>query len=118
MSKRDPALYAEDMLVACNRVQEYTRGFSRERFLSDTLVSDAVVRNLEVIGEAARHVPDELRARFADIPWRSIVAFRNIAIHAYGSVSLERVWAIVTEDIPALAPRLRQMLETLDRESA
>ena len=74
--------YIEDMIGFCDRVLDYTEGLSLDEFVDDRLVYDATLRNLELIGEAATHIPDEIRAEHSDIPWRMIVATRNQLIHA------------------------------------
>ena len=75
---------------------------------------DAVVRNLEVIGEAARHVPDSIRQKFADIPWADIVGMRSILIHEYFGVDFEILWHTVQIDVPSLVPGLKSILDHND----
>jgi uncharacterized protein with HEPN domain len=89
MSKRDIRLYLHDMLNAISKVERFTAGLDYERFESNEMVIDAVVRNLEVIGEAARNIPPDLRARYTEIEWHRIIGFRNVAIHAYFVVEVE-----------------------------
>jgi len=84
------------------------------RFWENDLVADAVVRNLEVIGEAARYVPEELRARFQEVSWRRVVGFRNVVVHKYFAVDLEIVWTIVSEHLPHLKRVVQRMLDTLE----
>jgi uncharacterized protein with HEPN domain len=79
------------MLNAISKVERFTAGLDYERFESNEMVIDAVVRNLEVIGEAARNIPPDLRARYTEIEWPRIIGFRNIAIHAYFVVDLQIV---------------------------
>lgn len=75
------------------------------------------MRNLEVIGEAAGHLTPEFRQQFAEIPWKDIIGFRNIAIHGYFRVDLNIVWEIAHRDVPELMPKLENMLGELDRRS-
>jgi uncharacterized protein with HEPN domain len=84
---------------------------SYEAFLGNRLVIDAVVRNLEVIGEAARHIPDDVQTRFPDVPWVEMKGMRNILIHEYFGVSLEIVWKTVRENLPPVEPMLRKVLK-------
>jgi uncharacterized protein with HEPN domain len=94
-----------------DRIAEYTTGVSYEAFLGNRLVIDAVVRNLEVIGEAARHIPDDVQTRFPDVPWVEMKGMRNILIHEYFGVSLEIVWKTVRENLPPVEPMLRKILK-------
>jgi uncharacterized protein with HEPN domain len=106
---RDPA-YLEHMLEAMARVQRYVGRKRRAGFLGDTLLQDAVIRNIEIVGEAARRVSPEFAARHAEIPWRDIVGMRHRLIHGYLNVNVDTVWDVVERDLPALAPRLRALL--------
>ncbi|HXV21826.1 MAG TPA: DUF86 domain-containing protein [Desulfuromonadales bacterium] len=94
-----------------DRIAEYTAGMSYEAFLGNRLVIDAVVRNLEVIGEAARHIPDDVQTRFPHVPWVEMKGMRNILIHEYFGVSLEIVWKTVQENLPPVEPKLRELLK-------
>jgi uncharacterized protein with HEPN domain len=94
----------------CARVAEYTDGLSREEFEKKQLVYDATLRNLELIGEAARNVPDEVRAEAPDVPWRRVVAVRNILIHGYLGIDNDVILDIVQNEIG----KLLRALEKLD----
>lgn len=107
---REWRLYVADMKARCARVREYTAGQSREQFESNPLVYDATLRNLELLGEAARHVPEEARARAPDVPWRRVVAVRNILIHGYLGIDNDVIWGIVQNEIG----KLLRALEKLD----
>ena len=73
--------------------------------MKNEMVVDAVIRNLEIVGEAARNIPEEGRSKYSDIPWKRVVGFRNIVIHGYFDVDLEIVWVIAKERLPELKPR-------------
>ena len=107
---REWRLYVADMRTFCARVAEYTDGLSREEFEKTRLVYDATLRNLELIGEAARNVPDEVRAKAPDVPWRQVVAVRNILIHGYLGIDNDVIWDIVQNEIE----KLLRALEKLD----
>jgi uncharacterized protein with HEPN domain len=94
------------------RVLAYSQGVEREAFTADGMRYDATLRNLELMGEAATHVPDELRARAPGIPWRQVIATRNRLIHAYLGIDLDTVRSIVREDVPALHRDLIALLAT------
>jgi|YNPNPStandDraft_1061719.scaffolds.fasta_scaffold33590_4 uncharacterized protein with HEPN domain len=112
MSKRDVRLFLRDMVEAITKIERYTAGLDFSAFEANDMVVDAVVRNLEIIGEAARHIPEHLRRRSPAVHWQRVVGLRNIVIHAYFDVDLEIVWVIATQQLPAL----RQALEALQSE--
>ncbi len=107
---RDYGLYLEDILENSEKASRYVQGMTLEQFQADEKTSDAVVYNLAIIGEAVKHVPEELRARYPDVEWRKIAAFRDIAIHAYGSVNRTIVWDIVQQQLPPLRAQVRRIL--------
>lgn len=111
-SDRDISLYLEDMAEFCDRVLEYTRGMDAAALRADSMRRDAVLRNLELIGEAATHVPDAIRAAHSEIPWRSIIATRNRLIHAYLGIDADTVWSIVATDVPNLRAQLAAIFKT------
>lgn len=101
--------YIEDMIGFCDHVLKYTDGLSLDDFIDNRLVYDATLRNLELIGEAATHIPDETRKKYPDIPWRIIVATRNQLIHAYLGIDNDTLWSIIREDVPELIIQLREL---------
>ena len=110
--QREWRCFIEDMIGFCERVLSYTDGLDRKTFVADTLVYDASLRNLELIGEAATRVRDSIRVQYPEIPWRSIVGVRNRIIHVYPGVDDDIIWSVIQEDIPLLLPKLRGMLGT------
>jgi len=110
VSKRDHRLFLADMLEAIEKIERYTHGLSREDLWQDDLVADAVVRNLEVIGEAARHVPEALRAAHPEIDWRRVVGLRNVVVHEYFAIDLDVVWVVIKKHLPQLKRVVRTML--------
>lgn len=113
MSKRDPRLFLTDMLEAIAKIERYTDGLSFEQFEANEMLLDAVVRNLEIIGEAARYIPPTLREQYAQVEWSRVVGFRNIVIHAYFAVDVEIVWVIATQRLSELKVVLIEMLQAL-----
>ena len=111
-SERDSWLYVEDMCAFCERVLAYTQDIDRETFTADVMRYDATLRNLELLGEAATHVPESLRDRAPRVPWRQVIATRNRLIHAYLGIDSDTVWSIVHDDIPALHGHLLKLLAT------
>ncbi|ASJ04562.1 HepT-like ribonuclease domain-containing protein [Thermococcus barossii] len=113
MSKRDPCLFLDDILEAIFRIEEYTEGYEFEDFIRDRKTVDAVLRNLEVIGEAARYVPEEIKEQHADVPWKRIIGLRNVVIHHYFGVDLNIVWTIVRLQLPDLKKSVEKIVEEL-----
>ncbi|MGB9605853.1 MAG: DUF86 domain-containing protein [Bryobacteraceae bacterium] len=114
MSRRPVRTLLEDMLVRIGRIERYVIGFDRAAFIHDEKTGDSVVRNLEVIGEAANRLPPEFRQHHAHIPWGRIIGLRHRIVHAYFDVDLELVWEIVCNELPNLKVELRSLLERLE----
>ena len=104
-TERDERLYLADMRDAADKILRYTSG-GRAAFFSDAMVQDAVIRNLEVMGEAVRQVSATTRSAHPDIPWSQIAGTRDRVIHGYFTVDLEIVWEIVETELPPLHQRL------------
>jgi len=120
MKKRDLGShdFLTHMLESANRVLKYTSGMSRSQFLENSMVQDAVIRNIEIIGEAANNLLEadpEYRKHDSPIPFAQIYGMRNRICHGYFSVSLEMVWDAVEVDIPGLSALLRNMLSSLEK---
>lgn len=107
---RDPWLYLEDVEASCRKVMKYVEGYSFEEFLRDDKTFDAVIRNLEVIGEAVKHVPQDLTAGHPDIPWRQIAGMRDFLAHVYFALDLEVLWNVVSVEVPKLASAVDEIL--------
>lgn len=108
---RDCTMYLDDMIACCRKVMEYTSEKDRAAFFSGGLVYDAVVRNLEVLGEAAKNVPEEIRRRYPEIEWRKIAGLRDVLAHFYFGLEEETLWDVVKNKIPALLPVLERIRE-------
>lgn len=118
--RRDPLVYLAHMLESIERAERFTVD-GKARFLVDEMVRDAVLRNFEVIGEAAKRLDDAYRSAHPEIPWRSLAGLRDVLIHQYEGVDPERVWALVEHDLPDLKRAIRALLpplEELERELA
>jgi uncharacterized protein with HEPN domain len=105
---RDDRLLLSDLLETIQRIEKYASE-GRERFETDELVQTWIVHHLQILGEAARGLSADLRARASDIPWPQIIAMRNILVHAYFGVDLETVWSTVENDLPHLKSRLEAL---------
>jgi hypothetical protein len=109
MPKRDPDLLLEDMLAAVQKIERYTAGMDQESFLHDEKTLDAVARNLEILGEAAKQLPGDFLAQHPGVPWRQIAGLRNRIVHEYFGLDLELIWQVVRHDLPQLETWLKNV---------
>lgn len=109
MSKRNVPLYLEDIKGSIKRIEGYTKRLSFNSFSKDEKTVDAVIRNLEIIGEAANNIPKEIKVNYPDIPWEKMISMRNKIIHEYFGVDLDILWATIKEDIPELKRKIRKI---------
>ncbi len=109
---REWRFYVQDMLVFGEKVLSYTDGLNYEAFVADGLTYDATLRNIQLIGKAATHIPTEVRESHPEVPWRAIIGARNRVVHAYLGIDDDVVWDIIQTDVPDLLPKLRGMLES------
>ena len=107
---REWRFYLQDMIDFAEAVMAYTQGMTLETFVASELHFDATVRKLELIGEAATHVPAVVRDEHPEIPWRLVIAARNRLIHGYLGIDNDTLWSMVRDDVPALLPKLRSIL--------
>ncbi|MCI5158347.1 MAG: DUF86 domain-containing protein [Candidatus Electrothrix sp. AUS1_2] len=110
MSERDRRLLLEDMLACLKKILRYTQGHNYESFVSDEKTTDAVIRNFEIIGEAAGRIDEDYRAQHPDVAWHRLRGFRNRLIHAYFGVDYEIVWDIIENNIESLVQRLEELI--------
>jgi uncharacterized protein with HEPN domain len=108
MSRRKWTLFVTDMQEACTKIADYTSGMGFDEFCADSRTVDAVVRNLEIIGETSTGIPEEKKLLKPDVDWAAIKGLRNRIVHEYFGLSLSVIWAIVQSDLPALAQQLRE----------
>ena len=109
---RDYKLYLEDILQAIKSIDKYTKGLTIGKFRKNSLIIDAVVRNMEVIGEAAKNVPINIRAKTSDVEWKKISGLRDILIHEYFGVDTEILWDVVKNKLPDLKKKINLLMRT------
>lgn len=111
---REPKVFLEDILTAANKVLKYTKGLSYDDLIDNDLVSDAVIKNILVIGEATKNISDEIREANPHVEWRKMAGMRDMMIHGYFSINYRIVWDVVQNKIPALKKQMEQLLKTID----
>lgn len=116
--KRDIKVYLQDILESILAIEEYTGALAEEDFYSNRQVQDAVVRRLEIIGEAVKNIDEYFKNKYPDIPWKKIAGMRDVVAHEYFGVKLERIWEVVKSDVPDLKKRIMKIKETLQEEES
>ena len=111
--KRTYRDYILDILTSIQEIEEFVEGMDFEEFVKDRKTINAVIRGLEVMGEAVKKIPLEIREKYQEIPWKYIAAMRDKLIHEYHGVDLEIVWEVVEKEIPSLKPKFEKILEEL-----
>lgn len=107
--KRDIGLFIEDILKSMNNINEFTKGVNKERFSKDNLRQSAIIRQLEIIGEAVKNIPNSFKEKYPKIPWKDIAGFRDVLSHAYFGVSMDRVWNVIKKDLPSLKKEIERI---------
>jgi uncharacterized protein with HEPN domain len=115
MSERKWHFYLEDMIRFAGNVLTYTAGMDQAMFVSSALTYDATLRNLELVSEAATHIPENVRKANPSISWRMIIATRNRLIHGYLGIDDDTLWSIITNEIPELLSSLEKLVKATER---
>jgi len=112
MSKREPRLLVGDILESVHKILDYTAGLNFEEFTRDSKTVDAVIRNFEIIGEAANRLPEDFKDSFSEIDWHRIRGFRNRIVHDYFGIDYSIVWTIKETFLPQMIAQLKPLTET------
>ena len=112
---RDPA-YLWDMIDAARSIQRITAGVSFEQYMKNEVLQLAIQRQLEVVGEAARRVSEPFKKAHPEIPWKEIIGLRNILVHEYGDIRPDRIWSVVTDNVPSLVASLETLIPPLPED--
>ncbi|MFH1294142.1 MAG: DUF86 domain-containing protein [Pseudomonadota bacterium] len=116
MSSRKWVFRIQHILEAIERIRLYTAGMDEAGFTGEQKTIDAVLRNFQVIGEAARHVPKEIQASHPDVPWSVMIGMRHVLVHDYDTVDTSTLWLTIQQDLPPLVPKLRRLLKAAEKE--
>jgi uncharacterized protein with HEPN domain len=108
---RDEIMYLQDIAESCDKILRFTAGLSQPDLIGDDKTYDAVVRNLEIIGEAAKHISEDLRGQMPDIEWRKAAGLRDMLAHAYFGIDNDILWDVVQNKVPQLAKATRAFLD-------
>jgi len=107
-------LYLEDILEAVEKIQRYIKGLTYDTFVKNDMAVDAVIRNLEIIGEASKNLPEDVKDKYPDIPWKRMIGLRNIAVHEYLGVDLSIIWEVITKNLPETRSKIVEVLKSLN----
>jgi uncharacterized protein with HEPN domain len=111
--KRNHLIFLEDILESMNRIETYLTGVTYKQFIENQLLIDATIRNLEVIGEASKYIPEEIKERYPMVPWRKMTGLRNILIHEYFGIDEENVWEIASNNLPQTKQEIEKVIKEL-----
>lgn len=107
--EENPKAFLEHILESISMIESYTKNLSQKEFLNSTQIQDAVMRRLEIIGEAITHIIDDFRGKYPEIPWQKIMGMRNMLIHEYFGISLKLVWDTVKKNVPELKQQIEKI---------
>jgi len=113
MAKRSDKLYLRDILDSIEKIEKYVRGLNFEKFSENLMIIDAVVRNLEIIGEATKNLSKEIKILHPEIPWKEMKGMRNKVIHEYFGVNLKIIWKTIKERLPELKIKIKEILKSV-----
>ena len=111
--KKDTRIFIEHILECVGLLEDYLNGKTKDDFLASVQLQDSVVRRIEIIGEAVKNIPNDMKSRYPEIPWNEITGMRDILIHKYFEIDLELTWEVVNKDIPDLKGKFLQIRKDL-----
>lgn len=108
--KKDPKIFLKHILESINIIEKHINGISKEKFSKNMLIQDAIIRRVEIIGEAAKNIPDDFKKKHKTIEWREIIGMRDKLIHDYFGININTVWKTAKEDVPVLKKQIEDLL--------
>ena len=109
--KRSPKIFLYDILQSIEKVEKYTAGHTDKTFLGEDAIQDAVIKRLEIIGEATKNIPLKLRKENPDIPWKKMAGMRDMLTHEYFGIVMKRIWDTTQKDLPKLKKQIQKLLD-------
>jgi uncharacterized protein with HEPN domain len=113
MKKRNEEVYLNDVLESIKKIERYTKGVRESGFCQDSQLQDAVLKRLEIIGEAVKNISVSIRKKHSEIPWKEIAGLRDVLIHEYFGVNQKRVWKVIINRLPILKKQIKQIIKAI-----
>ena len=114
--RKDYSDYLQDIFDSINDTDEFVKGMTYEDFLKDRKSINAVIRSIEVVGEASKNIPQSMREKYPDVPWKKMTGMRDRLIHEYFGVDLEIVWQVIKKDLPSVKPLIMRIIDELEKK--
>ncbi len=114
---KDVTIYFEDIVNSITHIEKYTHGASLDVFEADEYMQDAIIRRFQIIGDATKRIPDDFKQRHSNVPWKFATAMRDVLVHDYNEVNLERVWKTIKEDLPEFKEQIQILLQETEKNT-
>ena len=108
-------LFIVDIIDSIELIQRYVRTITKEEFYQNKLIQDAVIRRLEIIGESVKNIPEDFRRNYPNVPWKTIAGLRDILIHTYFGVIIERVWGVIQKNLPETKKQMVEIRQDIEK---
>lgn len=114
--KKNEKIFLMHVLESAEKIEEFTKGISKEEFADSSLIQDGVARRLEIIGEATKNIPEDFRKKHPEVEWRKVAGTRDVLIHGYFGVDINLVWGIAKNNVPELKAKIQKILKEIKKE--